>query len=159
MHLEAGVDLSGRHLRMLSGGAALEDELEAAQAEVTSLQDELAAAQAETAALTDELILIKDPRHFNSLNELLNWLDEDDTDTAYGSATQIELMYILQVKALRDGYILPVFFQDIDCDGYYDIYGNIAYIGNSLYFVDPQDDSTEDWINGPTVPSPPLPLD
>ncbi len=137
----------------------LETDLAAAQAEVAFLQAELATAQADLAALSDELILIKDPRHFNSLAELQNWLAQDNTNTAYASANIYNYSYILQVRALRDGYLLPAFFEDWDMDYIADISGNLAYIVDEIYVVLPFEDLYMLWFVAPDIPSHPLPLE
>jgi predicted nucleic acid-binding Zn-ribbon protein len=144
----------------------LEGELAAANTQVSTLQSQLTLAQTELATseaqiseLTDELELVKDPRHFKSLTELRNWLEEDDTDEEYEDASPYEIVYILQVRALRDGYLLPAHFEDLDLDGTVDYAGNLAYIGEEIYYVWPYDDSNYLWAYVSSIPSHPLPLD
>ena len=136
----------------------LEGELATAEAQVSTLQADLTAAQAEVSALSEELTLIKDPRHFNSLTELENWLEQDDTDGEYADASPFEIVYILQIRALRDGYLLPAHFEDLDLDGIVDYVGNLAYIGDTIYYVWPYDDSVGEWAYVSSIPSHPLPL-
>ncbi len=131
----------------------LEGELATAEAEVTRLEGELATAQAEVSTLSEELNKVKDPRHFASLSELTSWLAQDDTDTAYPGKSSQELACILQVKALRDGYLLSSY---IYMGG---IGFNLAVIGDNLYAVDPLDDGVVWlWGVGGPLPSHPLPL-
>jgi septal ring factor EnvC (AmiA/AmiB activator) len=140
--------------------SALETDLAAAEAEVSALETDLAAAEAEVSALSAELQTVKDPRHFTSLQELEAWLAQDNTDIAYPFASSFERAYILQVRALRDGYLLPANFEDIDFDFTVDFVGNLAYIGNEIYYVWAGDDSTFMWAsNTPPLPPHPLPLD
>jgi len=88
----------------------LEAEMAEAEASLTSLQDELAAAQHTNSLLATDLETIRSPRHFNSINELSLWLYQDDTNTnpAFANLSTLEKAYVLQVKALRDGYIVSV---------------------------------------------------
>jgi hypothetical protein len=119
----------------------------------------MAAAEAQVATLSEELQTVKDPRHFTSLQELISWLAQDDTDTAYAGRTATELVLILQVRALRDGYLLPANMEDVDGDYNVDIVGNIAYIGGNGYVVVPGTDDVVEWFrNIPPIPSHPLPL-
>ena len=139
--------------------ASLEADLADAQAEVASLEAELAAAQAELADAIDELAVVKDPRHFNSRNELQSWLEQDNTDTQYDDESTYNYVYILQIRALRDGYILPANFEDIDLDYVADVAGNLAFINGNIYLVWPFSDDVELWFYAEDVPSRPLPLD
>ena len=137
----------------------LKGELATAQAEVSTLKADLVTAKAQVSTLSEELRNIRSPRHFASLSELTSWLKQDDTNTKYAAKPPMELAFILQVKALRDGYLLPAFMEDIDYDGWYDIYGNLAFIGTKFYVVFPDDDSVVEWGYGPAMPSRPLPLE
>ncbi|MCK5577801.1 MAG: hypothetical protein KAI14_05730 [Dehalococcoidales bacterium] len=140
--------------------STLQADLAAAQAEVSTLQADLAAAEADVSALSEELQTVKDPRHFTSLQELEAWLAQDNTDTTYPFASAFERAYVLQVRALRDGYLLPAYFADPDYDRIVEFVGNLAYIGDEIYYVWAGDDSNFLWaINTPLVPSHPLPLD
>ena len=108
--------------------------------------------------LTEDLEKITDPRHFSSLSELVDWLDQDATDVFYGGEPLNELAYILQVSALRDGYILPALFEDWDGDYIVDNVGNIAYIGDEIYLIFPESDEVFLWASVQPIPSHPLPL-
>ena len=132
--------------------AALEAELEAIQnlldgssdniaSEISRLNAELAQARAELAALTAandtaiaDLKKVSSPRHFYSIEELRDWLARDDTNTnpAYASLGLADKAFILQVKALRDGYILST---AIDADAQHIYSWNIAIVGPSIYVV------------------------
>ncbi len=132
--------------------STLEADLAAAEAQVSTLEAGLADAEAQVATLSEELQTVKDPRHFTSLQELEAWLVQDDTDTAYPFISTAELAFILQVRALRDGYLLPA-------DVYPDGFGyNWAYIGSDIYVIFPEDDSIIWWDIMEPVPSHPLPL-
>lgn len=146
--------------------SSLQSSLSAKDADISSLESNLDVANASIQAqqainttLTDELKSIKDPGHFTSLSELVDWLDQDDTDWAYPSANSEELIFILQVNALRDGYILPAYFADPDDDYYVEYIGNLAYIGDEIYYVWAGDDTVFTWAYVTPIPSHPLPLD
>ena len=147
-------DLADSELRILNLEAELDEkntELAQAYADISDLTDA-------NIVLTEELNTIKDPRHFNSLEELETWLENDDTDTndAYSSLKSQEKAYILQVKALRDGYILSAC---IDWDSNYIYSWNVAIVGDTVYSIN----AATDVINeGPSfyndLPLHPLPL-
>jgi hypothetical protein len=147
-------DLSASELRITD----LEAELDSANAELTQAYAEIAGLTDANAALSAELNMIKDPRHFNSLDELETWLENDDTDTnsAYSSLTPQARAYVLQVKALRDGYLLSAC---IDWDTNYIYSWNIAVIGKAVYSVNAENDVI---TAGPSfsnaLPLHPLPL-
>jgi len=146
--------------------SSLQSTLVSKDAEISSLEDDLDTAntslqaqQEINATLTEEFEKVTDPRHFSSLSELVDWLDQDDTDVLYGDEDLYELAFILQVSALRDGFILPALFEDWDSDYYIDNIGNIAYIGDEIYMVWPEDDTVFVWAYVTPIPSHPLPLD
>ena len=77
---------------------------------------------------------IEAPRHFNSLDELNTWLQQAAVYTKYAALRPIERAYILQVLALRDGYLLPAGF-DVSGTTFYSF--NTAYINGTIYNVSP----------------------
>jgi septal ring factor EnvC (AmiA/AmiB activator) len=163
--------------------STLETELVAAEAQVSTLATELAAAETQVSTLeadlesaqsalqaqqdinselSEDLAAVQDPRHFESLEELGAWLAQDDTDTdiRLAAVPSWERIFILQVRALRDGYLLPANFEDWDGDLIVDFWGNLAYIGDDIYWVWAVDDSIFLWaIDMPPVPLHPSPLD
>ncbi len=141
----------------------LQADLNASELRITTLQSELNEASVELASLTatnaeltGELTLLKDPRHFNSLQELQTWLENDDTDTNYSSLTPQAKAYVLEIKALRDGYILSAC---IDWDSNFIYTWNVAVIGDAVYSVNA---ATDVITPGPSfsdaLPLHPLPL-
>lgn len=105
-----------------------------------------------------ELNKIKDPRHFYTIEELRAWLQRDDTNTnpAYASLSLAEKAFVLQVKALRDGYLLPA---AIDADPQHIYSWNVAVIGASIYVVTASNDETMFLANFEIPPTQhPLPL-
>ena len=144
----------------------LESELETLQGAMISLQGELDTAHTSiedqnliSQSLSDELEKIKNPRHFESKSELVAWLAQDDTDIAFPNKSTVERCYILQVRALRDGYILPVWFADLNEDKYPEYLGNLAYIGSNIYYVWVNNDSTLLWAIVEPIESRPLLMD
>jgi uncharacterized protein YoxC len=138
--------------------AQLNTDLQAANSKISDLEGSLATAQDLNTTLGDELEQITYPRHFTSLSELTDWLAQDDTDTKYASmSSYIQQSYILQIRALRDGYILStdLFFTTVD--SYW--ISNFAIIGNTMYMVEASDDSVTEYATFfLTQPSRPIPL-
>ena len=126
------------------------------EAELESAQNALGVQKDANSALAEELKTMKDPRHFESLAELTDWLYQDDTDEIYGHEKPLLRSFILQVRALRDGYLLPV---DVDVLPEELLISNSAVIGDSIYWVYSHTDDS-DWAAYITpIPSHPLPLD
>jgi len=133
----------------------LEISLADANSEISGLEGDVLALESTNASLTDELDTVKSPRHFSSLSELTNWLDNDDTNIAYAGERPIVQAFILMVRALRDGYIITVSIWESGGSVWVT---NTAYIGSSIYRIDADDDYTLLWKSGmETVPSKPLP--
>jgi peptidoglycan hydrolase CwlO-like protein len=157
--LQADLDESELHV------ADLQTELEDSIANATSLQADLdeanadlASAMAANSSLTDELTSIKSPRHFTSLEELQTWLAKDDTNTNpdYASLSPAAKAYLLQVKALRDGYILSAC---LDWDSSYIYTWNVAIANDTIYSVNAATDVvTEGPDFADTPPSYPIPI-
>ena len=147
-------DLSASEQRI----AELEAELDAANAELAQAYIDIEELTADNAALSEDLNMVKDARHFNSLDELETWLENDDTDTNddYSSLTPSARAYVLQVKALRDGYLISAC---IDWDSNYIYSWNVAVIGKAVYSINAETDVI---TAGPSfydeLPLHPLPL-
>ena len=162
--LEGNVSTLEGNVTTLEGEVStLETDLADSEAEVSSVQSSLATANAKVSsqqtinsALSAQLKTVKDPRHFASVTELTDWLQQDDTDTQYASASDFQRAFILQVRALRDGYLIPA---SIYTDTSYIYVINRAVIGDYIYSVWSEDDYTERWEYIAPLPSHPLPLD
>jgi septal ring factor EnvC (AmiA/AmiB activator) len=137
---------------------SLTSDLATANAKVTSTQAsldkanlDLATTVATIATQSTALKKVQDPRHFDTLAELTAWLAKDDTNTnpAYASYSGYSKAFILQVKALRDGYLLPAC---LDWDPSYIYSWNVAVVGGTVYSIDP---TTDVLTQGPTFGSPP----
>ncbi len=131
--------------------------LDKATADLAKANTDLAKASADLAAASSTLKKIQYPRHFSSLTELETWLARDDTNTnpAYAGTTGPEKCFILQVKALRDGFLLPASTYN---DGTIIYIDNMSMIGGTMYFVNPTTDVVTPYATGPAFPSYPLPL-
>jgi len=162
--LEEDVSSLEGNVSSLEGNvSSLEARLSDSEATVSSLevqlegaQNALTAQQEANSVLAEEMKTMKDPRHFQSLAELTDWLYQDDADTRYAHVDLAHLAGILQVRALRDGYLLPMDWDVIAGRAYV---GNSAVIGDSLYWVYADSDYTE-WVAWVVpIPSHPLPED
>jgi hypothetical protein len=128
------------------------------QASLDKATSDLAAAVLANTSQAAELKKVKDPKHFDTMTELTTWLAKDDTNTnpAYASLSSYSRAFILQVKALRDGYLLPAC---LDWDAAYIYSWNAAVVGGVVVSVNA---STDAVTLGPTFsnppPSHPLPL-
>ncbi|MBA7689050.1 hypothetical protein ES703_97544 [subsurface metagenome] len=110
--------------------AALQDELTVRDSELVSIKQEL--------EQTQEKLEKAQPRHFNSLEELEEWLAEDDTDQMQYSSDEfncIDFALMLQEHALTNGYILSTEVLPVAAH-----WVNIAVIDDRIYIIDPQDD-------------------
>ena len=150
-------------------------ELQSVNSELDRAKDDIEAQKALKAlnlALSEELKKVKDPRHFESLEELKDWLNKDDTDKKYAEQlkdlsvarrqfatlrARYEGAFVLQVKALRDGYILPA-NESRKTDEIR--VSNRAFVGDYMSSVSPLSDSIVRLgrLKWP-LPSHPLPLE
>ena len=86
------------------------------------------------------------PRYFESLEELEDWLVQDRTDTVviYPPDYDCEdYAKALVESALKDGYILSTeLWGDVKRRGEFGgtHFYNLAFIGNEMYLIEPQDD-------------------
>lgn len=127
--------------------------------QLSSTQSSLSAAQTLNSGLTQDLKTVTDPRHFGSVSELSDWLQQDNTDEEYEDlrgSNYLQMSYILQVRALRDGYILPAYVIPLTSTAVW--ISNIACIGDTLYLVEAGDDSVDEYFVHTAVPSHPEPL-
>jgi predicted nucleic acid-binding Zn-ribbon protein len=137
----ARVTVLEKDLTAVQGTAAkLQASLNDANSGLAGAVAQADALKASNNTLTAELKKIKDPRHFISLEELTTWLAKDDTNTnpSYTGLTLSEKAFILQVKALRDGYLMPV---GLDADSLYIYSWNSAVVSGILYIVNANDDT------------------
>ena len=154
--------LTGTQTEIAAELARVTAELAKSKADLATAIGELEELSAATTGrieqLTAELRKIKDPRHFYTIEELTAWLAADDTNTnpAYASLGLAEKAFILEVKALRDGYLLPA---SVDADNQYIYSWNTAIIGAGIYVVTAGTDQTLFLANFDTPPPQrPLPL-
>ncbi len=133
------------------------NKLTEAESEIVALEGNVSAQRNINSSLTEELKTVKDPRHFESVTELVGWLDQDDTDTKYKDGSDAQIAFILQVRALRDGYLLPAIPLRVNNTP---TWRNMAIIGDGVYWINALDDNTRRRsFNVDPIPSHPLPLD
>ena len=96
---------------------------------------------AQIASQQAEIAKVEAPRHFSSLDELNAFLKQAAVNTKYAALRPIERAYILQVLALRAGYLLPAGFTvgATTFDAF-----NTAYISGTIYRVDPSTNTVTD---------------
>jgi peptidoglycan hydrolase CwlO-like protein len=119
-----------------ASASSFQADLQAANAEIAELRGDVETEQNLNLALSAELAKIKNPRHFESPSELMAWLQQDDTDTKYAGEHWTNLPYILQLRALRDGYLLPA-------TAY--ILSDSLYIMNSAYVASSTEYASSIW--------------
>ena len=134
--------------------ASLQEDLTDAENQITTLNKQASSNQATITDQASQIKTMKYPRHFNSLNELTNWLQADDTNTKYTGLSNSQVSFILQIRAARDGYLLPV---RLPVGGTLEYITNMAIIGDSAYSVRGKDDFVEKWMTiSPAMPSYPI---
>lgn len=134
--------------------ASIENDLTQAEDQITALNKQVTSNQATIGEQANQIKTMKYPRHFNSLNELTNWLQSDDTNIKYAGLSNSQISFILQIRAARDGYLLPV---RLPIGGTLEYITNMAIIGDSAYSVRGNDDFVERWITiSPAMPSYPI---
>ncbi len=133
--------------------SSLQTNLNKATADINKLQADLRTQQDSNSALSAELQVIKYPKHFVSLTELTDWLQKDDTNTKYSGITPMERAFILEVKALQNGYLLPV---RLPMEGLAPYVYNTAVIGEVIYNVRATDDSVDRWGQIQPLPTRPI---
>ena len=112
----------------------LSGDLARANSSLDQANSEINSQKAVVASVQAELVKIKDPRHFYTVEELNAWLQKDDTNVnpAFAALGLADKAFILQVRALRDGYLLPA---AVDADNQYIYSWNVAVIGAEIYIV------------------------
>lgn len=112
----------------------LNNDLAKANTALDKANTEITALKTLNATQRTELTKVKDPRHFYSVEELNSWLQLDDTNVnpAFASLGLADKAFILQVRALRDGYLLPA---AVDADSQFIYSWNVAIIGANIYVI------------------------
>ena len=155
----ANAQLTGTEAELSGQLSKVNAELNRVSAELSKANTNLANLKAANDAQKAELNKIKAPRHFYSIEELRAWLQRDDTDTnpAYASLGLADRAFILDIKALRDGFLLPA---AVDADTEHIYSWNVAIIGASIYIVTASTDAIQELPTPFEVPptSRPLPL-
>ena len=136
----------------------LNGDLSKAKADLAKASLDISGLKSANATQLADLNKVKDPRHFYTIEELRAWLERDDTNTnpSFASMGLAEKAFILQVRALRDGYLLPA---AVDADSEHIYSWNVAVIGASIYVVTAGTDETLFLANFEVPPAQrPLPL-
>lgn len=105
------------------------------------VKEELACCQSELASVLEGLEDCQEanlPAHFETIDELKKWLEEDETDQIPYDLEEFrctDFAYTLQMEALKDNYILSMYIKDAHAF-------NMAYISSSkqYLYIEPQDD-------------------
>ncbi len=148
-------DLTGKNTKLTADLGTANTQLTSTQASLSSANSALSTAQSTNSSLTATVKKVTDPKHFTSATELKDWLQKDDTNTKYATSGAAQRAFILQVRALRDGYLLPT--------GYYEtssgvIFYNLAIIEGTCYVVLAANDSIYADVSIQPLPSHPEPL-
>ena len=134
--------------------ASLQTGLNNANSQIDALNKDVASKQSTIGSQADQIETMKYPRHFTTSVELRNWLQKDDTNTKYAGLGGAQLSFILQIRAARDGFLLPV---RLPIGGTLDYINNMAVIGDEVYSVRASDDFVERWITiSPALPTYPI---
>jgi hypothetical protein len=128
----------------------LQTSLDTANTEIINLNKTAASNLATISSQASEIKTMRYPRHFNSAIELTNWLQADDTNTRYAGLSSSQISFILEVRAARAGYLLPV---RLPIGGTLDYITNMAIIGDSVYSVRGTDDFVEKLMTISPVPA------
>ncbi|MBA7558313.1 hypothetical protein ES705_51112 [subsurface metagenome] len=136
--IETRVKAQRQAAALEQGITALERQLAMRENELLAMQDELDKARQELEEMQQK---VEDglPRHFSSLAELKTWLANDGTDELEYSRDQFNCIAFalrLQERALTDGYILSTEVLPVAAH-----WVNIAVIDDTIYVIEPQDDS------------------
>jgi hypothetical protein len=129
-------------------------DLAEATAQIEVMTKAASSAQATISAQEKSITTMRYPRHFTSVNELTDWLQKDDTNIKYKGLPNSQISFILQIRAAREGYLLPV---RLPIGGSLDYISNMAVIGDSVYSVRGYDDFVEKWMTiNPAMPTYPI---
>ena len=104
------------------------------QASLDKANSDLAAAVVTNTTQAASLKKVQDPTLFSTIAELTAWLAQDDTNTnpAYAALSGPTKAYILQIKALRAGYLISAF---LDWDSTYYYFGATTMVGGTIVFI------------------------
>jgi uncharacterized protein YoxC len=137
--------------------SSLQADLSSTRGQVSTLQGNVTSQQATISQRDSQIATMKYPRFFNSQIELSNWLQKDNTNTLYANPNAVEkavMAFVLQIRATRDGYILPV---SLPIGGSLEVLSNRAIIGDIMYDVRAWDDFVQRGIAvSPAMPSYPI---
>ena len=109
------------------------EEYSSLESELQYTQDNLAISYEYSDNLSEELKFIRNPKHFESTDEFLDWLEGHAFHILYKDVEvdHIEMSFKLQAIALRDGYLFPsiIYYEDGEIK-----VANQTYIGSEVYY-------------------------
>jgi archaellum component FlaC len=145
--------------------AESEESISSLQTDLQKAGDDIMTLQNLNTTLSEELILIQYPKLFESTDEFAEWIIEKKIATEMEDIDVTLRSFIIQVLALRDGYLLPVAIYERDgeiqvVNQAYVLYQD--YMESWLFDITFHDGvfEAEGWQRGlPLLPIHPLPLD
>lgn len=128
-------------------------------AQIDSLQKDISSKQSNIDSQAARIKTMSYPRNFATIDELTNWLQKNNPVTwdplTLTAPQRVQMTFALEIKATRDGYLLPVV---LPMFGNLDYMTNRAVVGDIIYEVRAWDSFVQ--IGGrvtPAVPSYPIP--
>ncbi len=132
-----------------------------ADAQATAAQKQITSLQSTIDSEAAQIKTMRYPRNFSTIDELTNWLQKNNPVTwdplTLTAVQRVQMTFALEIKAARDGYLLPVV---LPMFGNLDYMTNRAVVGDTVYEVRAWDSFAQ--IGGrvtPAVPSYPIPPD
>jgi septal ring factor EnvC (AmiA/AmiB activator) len=112
--LQSNLDSANASVTKLTGDLAaantrattFQTSLDKANADLAKATQDLAKATTDLTKANSDIKALRSPRHFSSVDELKTWLTKAGNVSGYTTSTAIDQAYILQVMALRDGFLL-----------------------------------------------------
>jgi molybdopterin converting factor small subunit len=148
-------DLTDKNTKLTADLGTANTQLTSTQASLSSANSALGTAQSTNSTLSATVKKISDPKNFATVTELKDWLQKDDTNTKYTNLDPLQRGLILQIRAMRDGFILSL---SIFADSTNTYVGNRAIIGDTVFAVMSGSDSVTQYVTVPAQPSHPEPL-
>ena len=152
-------DLTALKTKSASDLAAAKADSDAQNAQIAALQKDITSRQSTIDSQAAQIKVMRYPRNFTTIDELTNWLQKNNPVTwdplTLTAPQRVQMTFALEIKATRDGYLLPVV---LPMFGNLDYMTNRAVVGDIIYEVRAWDSFVQ--IGGrvtPAVPSYPLP--
>ena len=150
-------DLQGKLTSSQNNLTSRDASLATANTQIAALKTDVDSKQGTITAQAAEIKKMKYPKHFNTIDELANWLQKDNTNTLFANPSAIQkaqLAFVLQIRAAREGYFLST---NMPVAGNLDLIVNRALVGDVIYEIRAWDDFTQRWGTvSPAMPSYPI---